>query len=96
MPAGVVFEEADDSISWDKMQQVLSPQQNAHGCRRIVFEVVQRLKSRRYSTVLNTFTVRATDYEPEHTFALMLTLCFVAQAYSCHQPATFVAWSNEA
>jgi hypothetical protein len=58
MPAGVAFEDADDAIAWDKMAYVLSPQQSAIGCRRIVFDVVQRLKSRRYATVLNTFTVR--------------------------------------
>ena len=58
MPAAGAFEDADDAISWDKMQYVLSPQQSAHGCSRVVFDVIQRLKSRRYSTVLNTFTVR--------------------------------------
>jgi hypothetical protein len=58
MTGACTFEDLE-GINWARMGAVLSPQLNAHGCRRIVFDVVQRLKSRRYDTVLNTFTVRA-------------------------------------
>lgn len=57
MAASCSFEDTNGAISWNRLEALLSSQQSGHGCRRIVFDVVQRLKSKRYETVLNTFTV---------------------------------------
>lgn len=57
MATSCSFEDVNGAILWSRLEALLSPQQNSHGCRRILFDVVQRLKSKRYETVLNTFTV---------------------------------------
>eukprot|EP00892_Ulva_mutabilis_P010237 jgi/Ulvmu1/7586/UM038_0009.1 len=57
MAASCSFEDLSGAISWNRLEMLLSSQQSSYGCRKIVFDVVQRLKSKRYETVLNTFTL---------------------------------------